>query len=64
MGDSEREFASNLLADGCPIAEVARTLGVRSRVIVRWFPDAPRCTPTQKGEYAQLHKLEVAVMGR
>ena len=45
----DRELAARLLEDGCPIAEVARTVNANHTTIRRWIPDAPAWTPQQSG---------------
>ena len=51
---AEREEAGRLLADGVPISEVARTVGVGWRTVAKWFPDAPRMSPVEVGQLATV----------
>lgn len=44
-----RELAARLIEDGCPIAEVARTVNAHHKTIRHWFPDAPAWTPQESG---------------
>ena len=45
----DRELAARLIEDGCPIAEVARTVNAHHKTIRHWFPDAPAWTPQESG---------------
>lgn len=47
-----RDLAAQLIAEGCYLAEVARTVGVAKSTIERAFPDAPRMTRQERSEWA------------
>lgn len=47
-----RQRAAALIADGCSIAEAARTVGASTATVARWFPDAPRWSKQQSAQWA------------
>ena len=49
---ADRERAARLLADGCSVQEVARSVGAAWPTIVRWLPDAPRWSKSEAGQFA------------
>lgn len=55
---SDHERAAQLLAEGCPVAEAARTVGVADVTVAQWFPDAPRWSRAQASELGALGRLE------
>jgi len=57
----DRDHVRQLLDDGCSIAEAARTVGVHPHTVTRWFPDAPRWTPRERGQMAALMRRMKAV---
>jgi DNA-binding CsgD family transcriptional regulator len=59
---STHERARRLIEDGCSLEEVARTVGTTGKTIARWFPDARRMTPTERGEWARFCKLNRHVL--
>lgn len=54
---SDRDRVSALLDDGCSFSEAARTVGVSTATIRRWFPHRSAWTPTHSGEYAAMVRL-------
>jgi transposase-like protein len=43
-----------LLQDGASMEEAARSVGISSHTVRRWFPDARPWTRAQVGEYAAM----------
>lgn len=44
-----------MIADGCPLSEIARTLKMHAAALSRWYPEA-RMTPQERGEYAAMSR--------
>lgn len=42
-----------MIADGCPLLEIARTLHMSPKVLSRWYPEA-RTPAVQRGELSAL----------
>ena len=57
-----RAHAARLIADGCTIAEAARTVGAGKTTVGAWFPDAPRLTRRERSEWANYCKRTRAVL--
>ena len=52
--DEQRARAGELIAEGCSIAEAARTVGVHPWTVGEWFPNAHRMSKTEVGEWSAL----------
>lgn len=63
VSPSVKERALQLLADGCSLAEVGRTVGVDQSTVGRWFPDAPRMSSAEVVEWARFCKANKHVIG-
>lgn len=55
--ETMHEAAERLLDDGCSFHEAARTLGISSTTLYRWFPDRPRWSTQQCSEFAVLVRM-------
>lgn len=60
---SDRDLARQLVEDGCPRAEVARTVGASVDTIDRWFPDATWWTRAETLQFARDIKSSRSVGG-
>jgi len=60
---ADRDRAGRLLAEGCPVTEVARTVGVCDKTILAWFPHAPRWSRADAARYGQLRRWEARHVG-
>jgi transposase len=59
-----KDIARALVEDGCPKAEIARTINAGVETIARWFPDAEWWTPQETMRFARDTRAVRPVAGK